>query len=339
MTGPALDLRAWLRPGDRIVIGHACGEPSTLVEALIEQGAGIGGLSAFVATSLSGRFAPGIGRSVAISSMGAIGALRLCPTSHTHGAAVLARIENLVTLNSALEVDLTAQVNAEQSRTSYIGGIGGQVDFVRAGLRSPGGRAITALPATARGGPSAGSPLCCRDRSPPPAAKSRWPSPNSAPPNWGPDPGRTGSSIGRYRPPGLPGGSGAHRASYRAARFLSGRRRTLRGPCRRDSDHHAQPPAHPQLSVRGSPGGALRGVAPFRARSGAAAFAGGWMIAQACDLCVASTTATFAVSEVKVGRSSPWAAPLIHMIPQRVMMEILLTGTRSPRNARTRSAW
>lgn len=56
------------------------------------------------------------------------------------------------------------------------------------------------------------------------------------------------------------------------------------------------------------------------------AFAGGWMIAQACDLCVASTTARFAITEVKVGRSSPWAAPLIHMIPQRIMMEIILTG-------------
>jgi enoyl-CoA hydratase/carnithine racemase len=65
---------------------------------------------------------------------------------------------------------------------------------------------------------------------------------------------------------------------------------------------------------------------PTIAAVNGAAFAGGWMIAQACDLCVASTTATFAVSEVKVGRSSPWAAPLIHMIPQRVMMEILLTG-------------
>lgn len=56
------------------------------------------------------------------------------------------------------------------------------------------------------------------------------------------------------------------------------------------------------------------------------AFAGGWMIAQACDLCVAASTAKFAVTEVKVGRSSPWASPLIHMIPQRIMMEILLTG-------------
>jgi enoyl-CoA hydratase/carnithine racemase len=56
------------------------------------------------------------------------------------------------------------------------------------------------------------------------------------------------------------------------------------------------------------------------------AYAGGWMIAQACDLCVASTAARFAITEVKVGRSSPWAAPLIHMIPQRIMMEIVLTG-------------
>jgi len=65
---------------------------------------------------------------------------------------------------------------------------------------------------------------------------------------------------------------------------------------------------------------------PTIAAVNGAAFAGGWMIAQACDLCVASTTAKFAVTEVKVGRSSPWAAPLIHMIPQRIMMEILLTG-------------
>ncbi|MEO5586288.1 MAG: enoyl-CoA hydratase-related protein [Novosphingobium sp.] len=56
------------------------------------------------------------------------------------------------------------------------------------------------------------------------------------------------------------------------------------------------------------------------------AFAGGWLIAQNCDLCVASTTARFAITEVKVGRGSPWAAPLIHMIPQRIFMEIVLTG-------------
>jgi acyl-CoA hydrolase len=79
-------------------------------------------------------------------------AIRLAATSYTHDAAVLARLDRLVAINSALEVDLTGQVNAEQSGTAYIGGTGGQVDFVRAGARSPGGHAIIALPATAKGG-------------------------------------------------------------------------------------------------------------------------------------------------------------------------------------------
>lgn len=65
---------------------------------------------------------------------------------------------------------------------------------------------------------------------------------------------------------------------------------------------------------------------PTIAAVNGAAFAGGWMISQACDLCVASTAAKFGITEVKVGRGSPWAAPLIHMIPQRIMMEIILTG-------------
>lgn len=79
-------------------------------------------------------------------------AMRMCATTYTHDAAVLAQLERLVTINSAMEVDLTGQVNAEQSGASYLGGTGGQVDFVRAGARSPGGRSIIALPATAKGG-------------------------------------------------------------------------------------------------------------------------------------------------------------------------------------------
>lgn len=74
------------------------------------------------------------------------------------------------------------------------------------------------------------------------------------------------------------------------------------------------------------PGDSIEVSKPTIAAVNGVAFAGGWMIAQACDLCVASTTAKFAITEVKVGRSSPWAAPLIHMIPQRIMMEIILTG-------------
>jgi enoyl-CoA hydratase/carnithine racemase len=74
------------------------------------------------------------------------------------------------------------------------------------------------------------------------------------------------------------------------------------------------------------PGDNIHLSKPTIAAVNGVAFAGGWMIAQACDLCVASHNANFAVTEVKVGRSSPWASPLINMIPQRIMMEILLTG-------------
>ena len=345
-----IDLRAYLKAGDHIVIGQACGEPTTLVDALIEQGKDIGGLTAFIATSFSGKFTPETADSFALTSMGAIGVLRTmskagklgiipvhvsqvgpmiaagiircdvalvqvspadadgnhscgliadyvlaavekarvviaevndhvpftfgeklhasqihiaapvsCPpvevapakisetdaaiarhcagfigdgsviqtgvgavpdailrllddrkdlgvhsgmlgdgladlveagvvtnarkeidagvsingaligtkrlydfahnnpairmtsTAYTHDAAVLGQLSRLVAINSALEVDLTGQVNAEASGAAYLGGTGGQVDFVRAGSRSPGGCSITALSATAKG--------------------------------------------------------------------------------------------------------------------------------------------------------------------------------------------
>ncbi len=56
------------------------------------------------------------------------------------------------------------------------------------------------------------------------------------------------------------------------------------------------------------------------------AWAGGFLLAQSCDLCVAADTATFAISEVKVGRGAPWAAPLSWLIPPRIALQILLTG-------------
>jgi acyl-CoA hydrolase len=73
-------------------------------------------------------------------------------TAVTHDAATLSQLPKLVTINSAMEVDLTGQVNAEQSGAQYLGGTGGQVDFVRGGSRSRGGHSIIALPATAKGG-------------------------------------------------------------------------------------------------------------------------------------------------------------------------------------------
>src|ERR1019366_8789049 len=56
------------------------------------------------------------------------------------------------------------------------------------------------------------------------------------------------------------------------------------------------------------------------------AWAGGFLLAQCCDLCVAAEHATFAISEVKVGRGAPWAAPLPWLIPPRIAMQLLLTG-------------
>lgn len=56
------------------------------------------------------------------------------------------------------------------------------------------------------------------------------------------------------------------------------------------------------------------------------AYAGGFLLAQSCDLCVAASTARFAVTEVKVGRGSPWAAPLPWLIPPRIAMQLLITG-------------
>jgi enoyl-CoA hydratase len=88
-------------------------------------------------------------------------------------------------------------------------------------------------------------------------------------------------------------------------------------------DERLQVPPRDMFPV---PGDNITVSKPTIAAVNGVAFAGGWMIAQACDLCVASTAARFAITEVKVGRSSPWASPLIHMIPQRIMMEILLTG-------------
>jgi len=56
------------------------------------------------------------------------------------------------------------------------------------------------------------------------------------------------------------------------------------------------------------------------------AYAGGFALAQQCDLCLAAEHARFAITEVKVGRGAPWAAPLPWLIPPRVAMQILLTG-------------
>lgn len=78
--------------------------------------------------------------------------IRMCATAYTHSQTVLASIDRLVTINSAIEVDLTGQINAEIAGGAYVGAVGGAMDFQRGAHASRGGLPIIALPATALGG-------------------------------------------------------------------------------------------------------------------------------------------------------------------------------------------
>ena len=78
--------------------------------------------------------------------------VRFRPVNYTHGAGTLARIDRFVSINSALEIDLGGQVNAEMIRGTQVTGTGGSVDFMRGAAGSPGGRSIVALGATAARG-------------------------------------------------------------------------------------------------------------------------------------------------------------------------------------------
>ena len=79
-------------------------------------------------------------------------AISMRPSAYTHAAAVLGNLPKLVTINTALEIDLSGQVNAEQAGDQYLGGVGGQPEYVRAGHRSPGGYSIMALQSSAKDG-------------------------------------------------------------------------------------------------------------------------------------------------------------------------------------------
>ena len=78
--------------------------------------------------------------------------VRFCPVSHTHNGAALSSIDRLVSVASALEVDLFGQVNAEMATGRQVSGNGGIAEFARGAIASAGGRAIVALPSTAGGG-------------------------------------------------------------------------------------------------------------------------------------------------------------------------------------------
>lgn len=74
------------------------------------------------------------------------------PTDYVNDPFVIAQHKNMVSVNSALQVDLTGQVCADSIGTRLYSGVGGQLDFIRGASRSDGGLPIIAISATARDG-------------------------------------------------------------------------------------------------------------------------------------------------------------------------------------------
>ena len=78
--------------------------------------------------------------------------VQLRGADYTHEVSVIRRLSHFVSINSAVQVDLHGQVNAEFAGGRQISGTGGSVDFMRGARASSGGRSIVAMQATARGG-------------------------------------------------------------------------------------------------------------------------------------------------------------------------------------------
>ena len=74
------------------------------------------------------------------------------PTEYVNSPFIIHQQHKMVAINTALEVDLTGQVCADSLGAKFFSGVGGQVDFNRGASRAPGGKAIIALPSTARNG-------------------------------------------------------------------------------------------------------------------------------------------------------------------------------------------
>lgn len=74
------------------------------------------------------------------------------PSNYTNNPFLIAQNEKMVSINSAIEIDITGQVCADSVGPSIYSGFGGQLDFVRGANASKGGKAIIALPSTAKNG-------------------------------------------------------------------------------------------------------------------------------------------------------------------------------------------
>ena len=74
------------------------------------------------------------------------------PTEYVNDPYIISQHEKMVAINVGLEIDLTGQVCADSLGYQFYSGIGGQVDFIRGAARSRGGKAIIAIPSTAKDG-------------------------------------------------------------------------------------------------------------------------------------------------------------------------------------------
>jgi len=74
------------------------------------------------------------------------------PVDYVNDPFISSQNDNLVAVNSAIEIDLTGQVCSDSIGAYIYSGFGGQVDFIRGAARAKGGKPIIAIPATAKGG-------------------------------------------------------------------------------------------------------------------------------------------------------------------------------------------
>lgn len=77
--------------------------------------------------------------------------VELYATSYTHNRAVISQIRNFISINSAIEIDLTGQINAESVNQFQISGVGGQVDWARIARLSDNGKSIVVIPSVVKG--------------------------------------------------------------------------------------------------------------------------------------------------------------------------------------------
>jgi 4-hydroxybutyrate CoA-transferase len=136
--------------GDRRDLGIHSGSFGDSVLDLLDSGAITGARKALNPGKVVGTTVAGTQR--LYDAMDADPRFELYPSDYTHNSLTLARFERLVCINSALQVDLTGQVNAEALGPNQVSGVGGQMDFVRGAALSPGGVSIIALTAMAGGG-------------------------------------------------------------------------------------------------------------------------------------------------------------------------------------------